>query len=186
MSEIFNKENFVETFIWKNTDNPDSLSKIRASVEYIIAFEKKIEKSNAYIGKDTEKMAMLLYCIQETSINHLHFQQAPLNLGQQMEKFEKGKPDRAGIVNDFDVINGINAQDVTLIEFVWSQETVNEELNKGTYFLVKSNKFSIRFQRLEATSMAPEKYIDNISFLIKSVIGVGTNEDATTHLKKMG
>lgn len=42
MNEIFNKENFVETFIWKNTDNPDSLSKkSRASVEYIIAFEKK-------------------------------------------------------------------------------------------------------------------------------------------------
>lgn len=36
MEEIFKVENFVETFIWKNTDNPDSLSKkSRSSVEYI-------------------------------------------------------------------------------------------------------------------------------------------------------
>ena len=27
MNEIFGRNNFVETFIWKNTDNPDSLSK---------------------------------------------------------------------------------------------------------------------------------------------------------------
>ena len=42
MLEIFGKDNFIETFIWKTTDNPDSLSnKSRSSVEYIIAFEKK-------------------------------------------------------------------------------------------------------------------------------------------------
>ena len=55
MLEIFGKDNFIETFIWKTTDNPDSLSnKSRSSVEYIIAFEKKIDKSTAYIGKETE------------------------------------------------------------------------------------------------------------------------------------
>ena len=61
---------------------------------------------------------------------------------------------------------------------------LDEELSKGTYFIVKSNKFSVRFQRAEATHMAPEKYIDE-EYLSKA-IGVGTNEDASSHLKKMG
>lgn len=60
---------------------------------------------------------------------------------------------------------------------------LDEEITKGTYFLVKSSKFSIRFQRMEGTSMAPEKYIDE-QYLSK-VIGVGTNEDATSHLKSL-
>ena len=46
MEEVFGSENFVETFIWKNTDNPDSLSKkSRSSVEYIICFEKRKDSS---------------------------------------------------------------------------------------------------------------------------------------------
>ena len=185
MSEIFNKENFVETFIWKNTDNPDSLSKkSRASVEYIIAFEKKIEKSNAYIGKDTENGdAPLLNT--GNKYKPLIFPAGSIRFNIPDQLIKKGKPDRVEIAHDFEIRNGLNLQDVTFVgEFKWGQEMLNEELEKGTYFLVKSDKFSIRFQRLEAKSMAPEKYIDEI-YLSKS-IGVGTNEDATTHLKKMG
>lgn len=60
MSEIFGEENFVETFIWKNTDNPDSLSKkSRSSVEYIICFEKKRDSSKEYVGKQSENREML-------------------------------------------------------------------------------------------------------------------------------
>ena len=51
-------------------------------------------------------------------------------------------------------------------------------------FLIKSEKFSIRYQRLSGNHLAPEKYLDNI-YLNKS-IGVGTNEDSNSHLKKMG
>ncbi len=185
MNEIFEGENFVETYIWKNTDNPDSLSKkSRSSVEYIIAFEKKINKSISYIGKDTENGdAPLLH----TGNNYkpLTFPAGSIKFKLADGKISKGKPDRVEIVNDFDIINGINAQEVTLIgEFVWSQETVYEEIKKGTYFLIKSHKFSIRFQRMESNSMAPEKYIDEI--YLSKAIGVGTNEDATSHLKKLG
>ena len=185
MSEIFNKENFVETFIWKNTDNPDSLSKkSRSSVEYIITFEKRINKTIAYIGKDTENGdAPLLNA--GNKYKPLIFPAGSIHFNIPDQLIKKGKRDRVEIAHDFEIRNGSNLQDVTLVgEFKWGQEMLNEELEKGTYFLVKSDKFSIRFQRLEATSMAPEKYIDNI--YLSKAIGVGTNEDATTHLKKMG
>ena len=51
MDETFGRENFVETFIWNNTDNPPSLSKkSRKRVEYIHCYEKNKDTSIAYKG----------------------------------------------------------------------------------------------------------------------------------------
>lgn len=185
MNEIFGRNNFVETFIWKNTDNPDSLSKkSRSSVEYIIAFEKNIDKSIGYVGKQTENGDAPLL---NSGNKHkpLTFPVGTIRFNIPDNEVKKGKPDRVEILNDFTIENGVNKQEVTLVgEFKWSQETVDEEVKKGTYFLVKSDKFSIRFQRSESKSMAVEKFIDEI--YLSKAIGVGSNEDATSHLKKIG
>ena len=69
-------------------------------------------------------------------------------------------------------------------EFTWSQETLEDNWKGGCYFLVKTGQFSVRVQLPEGKSMAPEKYFDE-QYLSKA-IGVGTNEDASTHLKNMG
>ena len=69
-------------------------------------------------------------------------------------------------------------------EFTWSQETLNENYKAGCFFLVKSKEFSVRVQLPIGKSMAPEKYFDD-QYLSKA-IGVGTNEDASTHLRNMG
>lgn len=185
MLEIFGKDNFIETFIWKTTDNPDSLSnKSRSSVEYIIAFEKKIDKSTAYIGKETENGDVPLL---NTGNNRkeLIFPKGSIHFNIPDQHISSGKPDRVEILNDFNISNGLNDSEVRLVgEFRWAQNTLNEEIEKGTFFIVKSDKFSIRFQRMEGTYMAPEKYIDE-QYLSKA-IGVGTNEDASAHMKKMG
>lgn len=49
--------------------------------------------------------------------------------------------------------------------------------------MLKATNFRWRFQRSESTHMAPEKFIEE-NYLSKA-IGVGTNEDASSHLKKM-
>ena len=185
MNDIFGKDNFVETFIWKNTDNPDSLSKkSRSSVEYIIAFEKKINKSVQYIGKNTENDdAPLLN--SGNKYKSLTFPAGSIRFTIPDGQINKHKSDKVEIVNDFEIKNGLNVQNVTLRgEFKWSQSTLDTEINLGTYFLVKSNKFSIRFKRANAKSMAPEKFINEV--YLSKALGVGTNEDATTHLKNMG
>lgn len=185
MNDIFGKDNFVETFIWKNTDNPDSLSKkSRSSVEYIIAFEKKINKSVQYIGKNTENDdAPLLN--SGNKYKSLTFPAGSIRFTIPDSQINKHKSDKVEIVNDFEIKNGLNVQNVTLRgEFKWSQSTLDTEINLGTYFLVKSNKFSIRFKRANAKSMAPEKFINEV--YLSKALGVGTNEDATTHLKNMG
>lgn len=184
-SEIFEDGEFVETFVWKNTDNPDSLSnKSRSSIEYIVCFEKAKDTSKAYIGKETENGdAPLLHT--GNNIHTLKFPKGKIKFNIPDEYIAAGQPDRVEIITPFNIVNGVNDKDVILKgEFVWAQDMLDEEVSKGTYFIVKSNKFSVRFQRPEGTTMAPEKYID-AQYLSKA-IGVGTNEDANTHLKKLG
>lgn len=185
MEEVYGIDNFVETFIWKNTDNPDSLSnKSRSAVEYIICFEKKKDSSLAYKGKETENGDSPLINTGN-AIHELVFPPKTIRFNIPDGTYPKGKPDRVELLNDVIVENGLNKEEVHLSgEFKWSAGTLKDEIKKGTYFLVKSNIFSIRFQRKEGTTMAPEKYIDE-QYLSKA-IGVGTNEDATTHLKSMG
>ncbi len=185
MEEVFGADNFVETFIWRNTDNPDSLSnKSRSSVEYIICFEKKRDPSKAYIGKNTENGdAPILHT--GNNIHELDFPAGSIHFNISDGHYEAGKPNRVEIVTPFDVVKGRNKQKVTLKgEFTWSQETLQENYDAGCFFLVKSNQFSVRVQLPEGKSMAPEKFFDD-QYLSKA-IGVGTNEDASTHLRNMG
>ena len=185
MEEIFKVENFVETFIWKNTDNPDSLSKkSRSSVEYILCYEVNKDSSVQYLGKQTENGdAPLLN--SGNSIHPLTFPAQTIRFNITDGIYECGMPDRVEILTPIKVENGLNSNEATLKgEFKWSQQTLDEEIEKGTYFLCKTNKFSIRFQRKDGVYMAPEKYFDE-QYLSKA-IGVGSNEDASTHIKQMG
>ena len=185
MEEIFHVDNFVETFIWRNTDNPDSLSnKSRSAVEYIICFEKRKDASIAYKGKETENGdAPILHT--GNNIHELVFPSGSIRFNIPDGIYKKGKPDRVELLSDIEVKDGKNSNDAILRgEFTWSQETLNENLEKGCYFIVKSEKFSVRVQLPEGKTMAPEKYIED-QYLSKA-IGVGTNEDASTHLKNMG
>lgn len=185
MEEVFGTDNFVETFIWKNTDNPDSLSKkSRSSVEYIICFEKRKDASREYVGKETENGdAPLLN--SGNSVHELSFPAKSIRFNIPDGTYPAGKPDRVELVTDVKVVNHLNKNKVILKgEFKWGQQMLDDEIASGTYFLVKSNKFSIRFQRPQGTTMAPEKFFDE-QYLSKA-IGVGTNEDASTHLRNMG
>lgn len=185
MEELFGIQNFVETFIWKNTDNADSISKkSRSSVEYIICYENHKSTSKEYIGKESENDdAPLLN--SGNNIHDLVFPKGSIQFKIPDGFYDCSKPDRIEILTPFKIKNGTNDRDIILRgEFKWGQKLLDEEISKGTYFLVKSDKFSVRFQRPESTYMAPEKFID-AEYLSKA-IGVGTNEDANLHLKKLG
>lgn len=185
MEEIFGTDNFVETFIWRNTDNPDSLSKkSRSAVEYIICFERRKDASREYVGKGTENGDVPLLNTGN-NVHELYFPPNTIRFNIPDGTYPAGQPDRVELVTEIKVSNHQNVNEVVLKgEFKWGQQMLDDEIATGTFFLVKSNKFSIRFQRPAGTTMAPEKYFDE-QYLSKA-IGVGTNEDASTHLKNMG
>ena len=60
----------------------------------------------------------------------------------------------------------------------WQQSTLDEEIENGTYFLVKSKLFSVRYQRIDITKLKIPQ-----NFLNKD-LDVGTNEEAANHIKE--
>ena len=99
-------------------------------------------------------------------------------------KYKRGVYGRIELLNELVIENGKNKNTVRLKgRFKWQQTFLKSEINNGTYFLIKSKKFSIRYQRKNASNMAPDKLIDDI-YLSKS-IGVETNEDSKKHIDSM-
>ena len=185
-NEIFGEENFIDYFLWTKTSTPPSLSnKSRKTVEFVLCYEKK-RNNFRYFGSELDNgdapllntgnpMKQLLFpsgCISFTFTDS--------NL------FKAGKYDKIELKNDIIVEKGMNVNEVLVNgEFKWSQDTLNEEISKGTYFLIKSEKFSIRFQRKETDEKykTPNNFID---IELNKMNDVGTNESAVKELESLG
>ncbi|CUL64891.1 site-specific DNA-methyltransferase [Listeria monocytogenes] len=184
MDEVFGKNNFVETFIWRNTDNADSLgNKSRSGLEYIHSYEKVKNPNRRWIGKDTENGdAPLLN--SSNGIGELRFKEGIIRFNIPDGKYKAGDYPKIELLDDLIVQDGKNENAVRMKgKFKWSQPYLDEEVKKGGDFIVKSKQFSIRYQKAEGNSMAPEKMI-NSSYLSK-IFGVGSYEDSNSHLENL-
>jgi adenine-specific DNA-methyltransferase len=184
LDEVFKPQNFVETFIWKNTDNAPALSKkTRKNIEFIHCYEKAIDTSTGYVGRDSDNDdAPLLNSGNPITI--LEFESGIIKFRIPDGEYKKGKFDKIELLNDLKIKNGKNENIIKLKgRFKWQQSFLKTEVENGTYFLIKSNKFSIRYQRKIASNMAPDKLIDE-TYLSKA-IGVETNEDSKKHIDSL-
>ncbi len=181
MDDVFNSQNFVETFIWKNTDNAPALSKkTRKNIEFIHCYEKIIDTTKGYVGRDSDNDdAPLLN--SGNPITTLEFKPGIIQFRIPDGVYEKDSYDKVELLNDLTVEKGKNKNSIKLKgRFKWQQSFLDDEIKKGTYFLIKSNKFSIRYQREIASNMAPDKLIDDV--YLSKAIGIETNEDSKKHI----
>ncbi len=182
-NEVFGEQNYAATFIWTKTSTPPSLSyKCRKTVEYVLAYEKSlgpIKYFGDYLdGGDVPFLntgnPVKRITFPAKSISFKYMNSGVIPAGQKEKVF---------IHNEIEVDNGLNLNEVDISgEFKWEQETVYEEITNGTYFVVKSDKFSIRFQRTDLieTYKTPTNLL-NIE--LNKDLGVGTNESAVKELK---
>lgn len=185
MDNIFGRSNFVQTFIWRNTDNADSLGKkSRSSVEYVHAYEKNKDSSVRWIGKKTENGdAPLLNT--GNPVGTLTFKPGIIRFKISDGIYPAGKYESLEALTDIIVEDGKNSNEIKLRgTFKWGQKNLNNEVAKGGDFIIKSDKFSIRYQKAEGSIMAPEKFVDG-PYLSK-IFGVGSNEDAKSHIGTLG
>lgn len=184
MDEVFKAQNFVETFVWKNTDNAPALSKkTRKNLEFIHCYEKVLDTSKGYVGRDSDNDdAPLLN--SGNPITVLKFKPEIIQFRIPDGNYSKGSYDKVELLDDLVVNNGKNENSIRLKgRFKWQQSFLDTEVTNGTYFLIKSNKFSIRYQREIASNMAPDKLIDEI--YLSKAIGVETNEDSKKHIDSL-
>jgi len=184
--EIFGEENFVEVFLWTKTSTPPSLSnKSRKTVEFILCYEKN-KNNYRYYGSDLDNGDAPLLNTGNPK-RRLVFPPGTVHFTfVEDAAFKAGIYEKVKLLNDIVVKNGKNLTEMIVEgEFKWSNETLKNEIDQGTYFLVKSEKFSIRFQRKEDENKykTPTNLLD---IELNKETGVGTNESAVKELEELG
>jgi len=190
LDEVFGEQNFVEIFSWQKTATPPSLSKkSRKTVEYILCYENR-KSSEKYKGEEVEGGDQPLLN-EGNTIRTLHFPRKSVFFKNLEGIFEAGQYERVRLVHPIKIDSGYATEDIYLdAAFKWTQETLNQEINKGTTFIIKSDKFSIRFIREYSddaykapTNLIKEKYITPV--INKANDDVDTNESASNDLENL-
>jgi adenine-specific DNA-methyltransferase len=179
--EIFGKNNFIEFFCWTKTSTAPSLAnKSRKTVEYVVCYEKKIDNEKYEAELSDGGDAPLLN--SGNPFAKIVFPKNKVFFKMDDITFKAGQYNKAFLHNDIEIKNGIADKDVILSStFKWIQETVNKEIKLGTTFIIKSDKFSIRFQRTTKSYKAPTNLLKNKYFnttINKIDNNVDTNEGA--------
>lgn len=187
-NEIFGEKNFVEIFSWVKTSTPPSLAtKSRKTNEYILCYEKNkneikyngvpLDGGDAPLLNSGNPLSVLSFpkkCV--------YFKESKFPNG----KYDAFSSDRVELLDNIEIVDGYATTDFKMKgEFKWSQEFLNEEINKGTTFIIKSQELSIRFIRSGEGYKRPTNYIKEqiiTPIIDKPTNGVGTNENASSHL----
>lgn len=187
--EVFGEENFVEFFSWTKTSTPPALSnKVRKTNEYILCYEKN-KNSYKYFGEEVDggDQPLLNNGNKEGCLN-IPKEKIRFNLEDGL--YQAGTYHRIKLLETIEIKDNVSNKDL-LIEgkFKWQQSFLDSEIEKGTTFIIKSNKFSVRFQRFEDESYkAPTNYFkDKIisPILDKENKNIDTNETASSQLEEL-
>ncbi len=181
MDSIFGENNFVDLFLWNKTQTPPSLSyKSRNNIDYVLCYEKKKNKNKYFAKLSQNSDAPLLN--KGNGVRDLSFPPNTVKFNIPDGVYKPEKKSGVYLKSQCVVKNGVNQNSFTLTgEFKWGPENLENEISLGTYFLVKSKNFSIRYQKVNSrvSDMVPNKLLDN-SF------NIGTNEEASSQMKRMG
>ncbi|OOF46576.1 hypothetical protein BKK52_11210 [Rodentibacter trehalosifermentans] len=187
--EIFGEENFIEIFSWVKTSTPPSLStKSRKTNEYILCYEKN-KDNQKYVGENQDDGDEPLLNSGNSKVK-LIFPANTFSI-KFMERgiLKAGEYEKVTLLNDISINNYFATNDVELVgEFKWTQNKLDEEVSNGTTFIAKTEKISVRFQRLEKGSKRPTNFIkDKIitPVINKSEQQVETNEIATKEVMEL-
>ena len=189
--EIFGEENFIEIFSWVKTSTPPSLdAKSRKTNEYILCYEK--QKNNQKYNAELLDGGDQPLLNTGNSIKILKFPKEKVVFSK--KEFPDGvyypyESERVKLLDSIEILNGKALSDFRLEgEFKWTQEFLNDEIERGTHFIIKSKLLSIRFMRGEEGYKRPTNFIKEkyTSMLInKEESNVDTNEKASSDLKNL-
>ncbi len=189
MNEVFGKDNFIEIFSWVKTSTPPGLSgKTRKTIEYILTFE-KVKNSNKYKGELLDGGDLLLLNARNNIII-LTFPKNKVFFKIPDGEYNVGIYERVRLIDFIQIRNGMATIDFQIEgEFKWTQTTLDVEILNGTTFVVKSDKFAIRFIRNNEvgykalTNLPKDKYI--ILLISKKENSVDTNEQNSAELEDL-
>ena len=178
MDEVFKQENFVANFMWMKTSTPPSLSKnVRKKLEYILCYQNGLleglrggiaEGGDMPLLNTGNKQRILVFppkTVKFTITDNIYL---------------KAKKERVQLIEDVIVKERYNENSLIIKgDFKWNQEKLNEEISSKTEFIIKSDKFAIRYARPGERVKKPSNLIS------KTECNVGTNEDAKKEIESL-
>ena len=184
--EVFGEQNFATQFIWTKTATPPSLShKCRKTVEYVLCYEKNLDNTRYFGSLLSGGDVPLLNT--GNPIKELVFPVGSVRFNfVKNGTVRSGLYDKVELFDDIVVSNGINQNKFRMkAEFKWGQPMLNAEVANGTYFVCKTEKLSIRFQRPydEGNFKTPNNFLN---LELNKEISIGTNESAVRELEELG
>lgn len=183
--EIFGEQNFTAQFIWTKTSTPPSLSnKTRDTVEYVVCYEKS-KNSDKFFGSylDNKDTPILK---NTNTIKTLKFPKDSIYFNFIEEGTIHAKDyNKAKVNNDITIKNHRNINDVEITaRFTWTQSKLDEEYEKGCYFLTKTENFSMRVQKKDSDAYkTPNNHLNKE---LNKKVDVLTNEEAVKELDSLG
>ena len=187
--DVFGEENFVEIFSWTKTATPPALShKSRKTNEYILCYEKN-KNSYKYFGEELDGGDQPLLN-DGNKVGQLVIPKDKVKFNLEDGVYQAGTYHRIKLLETIEIKDKVSNKDLSIEgRFKWQQSFLDAEVKKGTTFIVKSKKFSVRFQRFEDESYkTPTNHIrDKIitPLLDKENGNVDTNETASSQLEEL-
>ena len=178
--EIFGEDKFVGTYFWKRTATPPALSyKIRRKLEFVLCYQKQDILGRTFAqGLVDGGDAPLLNSGNPIGLLEFPIGSVRFNIPDGIYTMTNER--KIELIDNVYVEDGTNKQPFRAkAHFKWSQSNLTDEISKGTYFVVKSKQFSIRYQKSEKATKVPSNIIDD-------EVMVATNEDAQKEIENFG
>lgn len=184
--EVFGEENFYGTIIWSKKRKGSFLTKgIVSLTEYALVYSRNKDLNIGLFGgqadadesqpiiKRTNKVSTLKIpanCISSKLPDGIYSKGIYGDDVNPVELLDDVTISQGSIVNEFRIS----------APFTWSQQMLNEELEKGTKCVINTKNFQIRVYRVYG-----EDQFKGLSSLINGVQIKGTNEDAYEDLERI-
>jgi adenine-specific DNA-methyltransferase len=178
-SEIFGEKNFIGQWNWFKSATPPNLSfKIKKNIEYIICYEKNRDDIR-YTGRQKISASNDPFTKPQNTYKTLFFPKSSITTNLENGVYKKGLYGTEKFPNDLldDLIieDGKNSNEVRFNNrFIWTQETLNDNLSKGLYVYL-SKQLVLSYKKREYSPESPPNLIDH-------KVDVDTTEQAGSYL----
>lgn len=197
---IFGENNFITNFCWEKTQH-FGRQKINyySNCEYILCYAKKLFNSDNGSLKEllVEKVktdlidAPLFNASNKENI--LTFKKRTVKFNLKDGTYKTSKNESYLLIKPVIIKNSLNANDLILkFKSRWSQKTIDEEINKGTTFWIKSDGFAIRtvYHLGKTTNESPKQLIftntnNPLCSINRFKTKVGVNEEGSNELSNI-
>lgn len=197
---IFGENNFITNFCWEKTQH-FGRQKINyySNCEYILCYAKKLFNSDNGSLKEllVEKVktdlidAPLFNASNKENI--LTFKKGTVKFNLKDGTYKTSKNESYLLIKPVIIKNSLNANDLILkFKSRWSQKKIDEEINKGTTFWIKSDGFAIRtvYHLGKTTNESPKQLIftntnNPLCSINRFKTKVGVNEEGSNELSNI-